>query len=79
MERASKTRGQRAVQVKPLDDDNIRHSNSIEICPFASISPTDGHPASEDLVRREMKPRTLAELTGRAKYNRPQRIFDARI
>jgi hypothetical protein len=65
MESAGRTRGQRAVQVKPLESGNIRHSNSAEIRLFASASSTHGHPASEDLVRREMKPRNR-ELTARA-------------
>ncbi len=79
MDRAIRTRGQRAVQVKPVEGGNIRHSNSIEICPIASTSSIQGHPASDDLVGREIKPRNRTELTSRARYNRPQRIFDARI
>jgi hypothetical protein len=33
---AGGTRGQRAVQVKPLEQNNIRNSNSIDAHPFAS-------------------------------------------
>jgi hypothetical protein len=64
---------------EPVDRGNIRPSNGIEICSLARISPTQEHPASEDLVPCEMMPRNRAELIDSATYNRPQRIFDPRI
>jgi hypothetical protein len=60
---------QRAVQVKPFEGGNVRHSNSIEIWLFASPSPTQGHPAPENLVPCEMMPRSSAELIHRAAYS----------
>ena len=70
---------QAAVQVRSFERGNTCHSDGIEFCPFASTSLTHGHLASEDIVPCDMMPRTDAELMGRANYNRPRRIFDARI
>jgi hypothetical protein len=66
MQRASKTRDQRAVQVKPFEGGNIRHCHSIEIYSFASISQTQRHPASEDLARDEIISPQRAELISQA-------------